>query len=90
MRVIKKKPSAAGDARRRPRQEVTNATAPTNVAESAGIEHLVISAAEQITLQCGESSITLTAAGKIILRGKYIVSRSSGVQRIKGGSVQIN
>ena len=56
----------------------------------ADSDHLVISAAKQITIQCGESSITLTAAGKIILRGKYIVSRSSGMQRIKGGSVQIN
>ena len=53
-------------------------------------EELLINAARQITIRCGESSITLTAAGKIILRGKYIVSRSSGVQRIKGGSVQIN
>lgn len=53
-------------------------------------DELVISAGKQITIRCGESSITLTAAGKIILRGKYIVSRSSGVQRIKGGSVQIN
>jgi hypothetical protein len=53
-------------------------------------DELVFSAAKQITICCGESSITLTAAGKIILRGKYIVSRSSGVQRIKGGSVQIN
>ena len=53
-------------------------------------DELVFSARRQITIRCGESSITLTAAGKIILRGKYIVSRSSGVQRIKGGSVQIN
>jgi hypothetical protein len=53
-------------------------------------EELVVTAAKQLTLRCGEASITLTAAGKIIIRGKYIVSRSSGVQRIKGGSVQIN
>jgi hypothetical protein len=59
-------------------------------AESMIPEELVICAANQLTIRCGESSITLTAAGKIILRGKYIVSRSSGVQRIKGGSVQIN
>jgi hypothetical protein len=49
-----------------------------------------LTASRQLTITCGESSITLTAAGKIIIRGKYIVSRSSGVQRIKGGSVQIN
>jgi len=53
-------------------------------------QELILTAKDQLTLRCGESSITLTAAGKIILRGKYIVSRSSGVQRIKGGSVQIN
>jgi uncharacterized protein (DUF2345 family) len=53
-------------------------------------DELLLTAERQITIRCGESSITLTAAGKIILRGKYIVSRSSGVQRIKGGSVQIN
>jgi len=55
-----------------------------------GVDELTIIADKQLTLRCGESSITLTAAGKIIIRGKYIVSRSSGVQRIKGGSVQIN
>lgn len=41
-------------------------------------------------LRCGKASITLTRSGKIILRGTYISSRSSGVIRIKGGSVQIN
>jgi hypothetical protein len=44
----------------------------------------------EIVLRCGQASITLTRAGKIILRGTYISSRSSGVNRIKGGSVQIN
>jgi hypothetical protein len=63
-------------------------SAPPATADSP--EELLVTAAKQLTLRCGESSITLTAAGKIIIRGKYIVSRSSGVQRIKGGSVQIN
>lgn len=69
---------------------------PSAAAENSALKpdvippELVLSAERQITIRCGESSITLTAAGKIILRGKYIVSRSSGVQRIKGGSVQIN
>jgi len=53
-------------------------------------DELIITANKQLTLRCGESSITLTAAGKIIIRGKYIVSRASGLQRIKGGAVQIN
>lgn len=51
---------------------------------------LTITANKTITLACGDSSITLTKEGKILLRGKYISSCSSGMQTIKGGSVQIN
>jgi hypothetical protein len=53
-------------------------------------ENIVLSAKQNITLKCGRASITLTKSGKIILRGAYLLSRSSGVNRIKGGSVQIN
>jgi len=53
-------------------------------------QRYVISAEREIVLQCGDASITLTRAGKILLKGTYVVSRSSGVNRIKGGSVQIN
>lgn len=53
-------------------------------------EKVVVSAEKEIVLRCGEASITLTRAGKIVLKGTYVVSRSSGVNRIKGGSVQIN
>ncbi len=49
-----------------------------------------IHAEEEIVLRCGESSLTLTKAGKIIIRGSYVLSRSSGVNRIQGGSVEIN
>lgn len=47
-------------------------------------------AAKEIVLRCGKSSITLTRAGKVLIRGAYLLNRSSGVNRIKGGSVQIN
>lgn len=53
-------------------------------------ETLVLSAKREIVLRCGKSSITLTRAGKVLIRGAYLLSRSSGVNRIKGGSVQIN
>ncbi len=45
---------------------------------------------EEVVIRCGEASITLNKSGKILLRGKYLVSRSSGVNRILGGSVQVN
>jgi hypothetical protein len=51
---------------------------------------LIVSAREQLVLRCGKASVTLTKAGKVIIHGEYVVSRSTGVNRIKGGSVQIN
>jgi hypothetical protein len=51
---------------------------------------VVLTAREEISFRCGSSSITLTRAGKVLIRGAYVLTRSSGVNRIKGGSVQIN
>jgi len=53
-------------------------------------ERLVLSAEREIILRCGEASITLTRAGRVIIRGTYIMSRSSGYNKIKGAAVDIN
>lgn len=53
-------------------------------------ERVTLSAEKEIVLRCGKASITLTKAGKIIIKGAYLLNRSTGVNRIKGGSVQIN
>ena len=53
-------------------------------------QRLELKAEREIVLRCGKASITLTRAGKILLRGAYIFSRSTGVNKIKGGSVQLN
>jgi hypothetical protein len=63
---------------------------PAQVEVDADGEHLLITAKEQLVLRCGKASITLTRAGKVLIQGAYISSRSSGVNRIKGGSVQLN
>ena len=47
-------------------------------------------AEEEISLCCGKASITLTKAGKVIIRGEYVLSRSTGVNRVQGGSIQLN
>ncbi|HYK91730.1 MAG TPA: DUF6484 domain-containing protein [Acidobacteriota bacterium] len=65
-------------------------SAPKRVDVELDGDRLVFTADKEIVLRCGKSSITLTRAGKIIIRGAYLLSRSSGVNRIKGGSVQIN
>jgi len=53
-------------------------------------KRVTFDAKEEIVLRCGKASITLTKAGKVLIRGAYLLNRSSGVNRIKGGSVQIN
>lgn len=53
-------------------------------------QRVELAAEREIVLRCGKASITLTRAGKILLRGAYIFSRSTGVNKIKGGSVQLN
>jgi hypothetical protein len=60
------------------------------VEAQANGDRLVFAADEEIVLRCGKASITLTRAGKVLIRGAYLLSRSSGANRIKGGSVQIN
>jgi hypothetical protein len=63
---------------------------PGQVEVDADGERLIITAKEQLILRCGKASITLTNAGKVLINGSYVVSRSTGVNRVKGGSVQIN
>lgn len=64
--------------------------APGQVDVEADGERLVVSARQQLVLRCGKARITLTRAGKVLLEGTYISSRSSGVNRIRGGSVHLN
>ncbi|MGE5152642.1 MAG: DUF6484 domain-containing protein [Bdellovibrio bacteriovorus] len=53
-------------------------------------ERLLIHAEREIELRCGEASIVLTRAGKVLIRGAYVLSRSKGANKIKGAYVDIN
>lgn len=63
---------------------------PGQVQVDADGERLIVSAKEQLVLRCGKARITLTRAGKVLIEGTYVLTRSSGANRIKGGTVQIN
>jgi hypothetical protein len=63
---------------------------PTTVSVDRDGERLELTAQREIVLRCGEASITLTRAGKVLIRGAYVSSHSKGVNKIKGGAVHIN
>jgi hypothetical protein len=51
---------------------------------------LVLDADEELTIRCGEGSITIRKSGKVLVKGLEIVSHSKGANRIRGGSIQLN
>lgn len=53
-------------------------------------EKLVIEARREMTLRCGKASITMTADGRVTIRGTQVLSRSDGPNRVQGASVQLN
>ena len=53
-------------------------------------QRLVFEAKQEVLLRCGKSSILLRRDGKVVIRGAHLVSRSSGPNKIKGGSIQLN
>jgi hypothetical protein len=49
-----------------------------------------IRASRELLLRCGEATINMKSTGKITIRGKYVLSLSSGVNAVKGAVVEIN
>lgn len=70
--------------------DTESAQSNSRIEANADGKRVVIEGQDEVVLKCGEASITLTKAGKIIIRGKYLLNRATGVNRILGGSVQIN
>jgi len=63
---------------------------PGHVEVDADGQRIVVTAREQLVLRCGKASVTLTAAGKVIIRGTYVSSHSSGTHRIGGAAIRLN
>ena len=63
---------------------------PSSASADIDGERIVLAAKSEIVLKCGNASITLTKAGKVLIRGTYVLSRSAGVNRVKSGSIQLN
>jgi hypothetical protein len=74
-----------------PRSTLQPAPVPTPlVSAQVDDQRIVLTAEREIVMRCGEASITLTRAGKVLIKGKYVLSGSSGYNKIKGAVVDIN
>jgi hypothetical protein len=56
----------------------------------SGGDRLVLQATREIELRCGDSSIVLTRAGKVLVKGNFVLTHARGINRIRGACVQIN
>lgn len=53
-------------------------------------DEIVLEARKGLTLKVGEGSITLREDGRVLIRGRDLVSHARRLNRIRGGSVSIN
>jgi hypothetical protein len=51
---------------------------------------LTLQATDELTLRVGDGSITIRKDGRILIKGKDLVSHAQRMNRIKGGAVSIN
>jgi hypothetical protein len=63
---------------------------PTTAEPAEKPDELVLEASHSLTLRVGDGSITIREDGKILIKGKDLVSHATRRNRIKGGSVEIN
>jgi hypothetical protein len=59
-------------------------------AEPPTPETVTLEAKQSLTLRVGNGSITMREDGKILIKGKDLVSHAERMNRIKGGAVSIN
>jgi len=51
---------------------------------------ILVEGSDEISLRCGESSLTLRKDGKAVLKGREVLTRASRTNRIKGATVKLN
>lgn len=65
-------------------------SAEADAANSELPDEIVLEARKGMTLRVGEGSITLRADGKVLIKGRDLVSHARRMNRIRGGSVSLN
>jgi hypothetical protein len=69
-------------------------TAPLSPAEGKEVfvdgDRLVLDAKREIVLRCGESELILRSDGKVVVKGRDVMSRAARSNSIRGANVKIN
>lgn len=52
--------------------------------------HITLHASESFEIRCSRGSVCIDDQGNVTLRGKELMSRASGANRIKGGIIRLN
>jgi hypothetical protein len=68
----------------------STAAAPREAMVQVNGQRVTVRADQDLELRCGSASIVLTQAGKVLINGSYVSSRSRGANRIRGAYVDIN
>jgi hypothetical protein len=85
-----RRPIVVGVLQGRPSPSATGVAPAPLVSARIDDQRVVLTAEREIVLRCGQASITLTRAGKVLIEGAYVLSRSTGYNKIKGAAVDIN
>jgi hypothetical protein len=63
---------------------------PTSDRVAQDDEELVLNSSKGVVLRCGEATVRLTPDGRVVVRGKDVVSRARRRNQISGGTVRLN
>jgi hypothetical protein len=86
-RVVPEQPAVAPEQHSAPEQAPQ---APQVLEADVDGKRVRIVGGDEIVLECGNASITLRRNGRVIIRGTYVETDSTGTNRIKGAAVRIN
>jgi hypothetical protein len=88
----RRRPIIAGFVRDRLLSSVTPAAAPEASASEQRIRaaKIVLEGEQELVLSCGQGTLTMTADGRIVIKGTRVTSRASETNKVRGAVVLIN
>ena len=61
-----------------------------SLAETVLVRDLELSASNSVSIRCGRSRLLMDRFGKIVVKGRDVLTRAAERNRLKGGSISLN